>query len=204
MEELLLDHNIAYLLIIVGFLLTVFAILSPGTGVFEVGALLILVLVGYQIFNLEINVWALILLAVGIVPFIFALRRKRETLNLALTAAAFVVGSAFLFRSEEDWWRPAVHPLMAVVGSILGGGFFWLMTTKVLEARASVFAHDLSGLIGAIGEARTDVHSEGSVYVGGEKWTAHSDEPIKAGARVKVLEREGLFLYVKEIDEKSE
>jgi len=204
MEEFLLNPNIAYMLIVAGFLLTIFAILSPGTGVFEVGALLVLVLVGYQIFNLEINVWALILLAVGIVPFIFALRRKRETLNLALTAVAFVVGSAFLFRSEEDWWRPAVHPLMALVGSILGGGFFWLMTTKVLEARASAFAHDLSGLIGAIGEARTHVHSEGSVYVGGEKWTAHSDEPIKAGARVKVLEREGLFLYVKEIDEKLE
>jgi membrane-bound serine protease (ClpP class) len=204
MEDFLLNPNIAYMLIIAGFLLTIFALLSPGTGVFEVSALLILVIVGYQIFNLEINVWALILLAVGVVPFIFALRRKRETLNLALTAAAFVVGSAFLFRSEEDWWIPAVHPLMAVVGSILGGGFFWLMTTKVLEARASVFAHDLSGLIGAIGEARTDVYSEGSVYVGGEKWTAHSDEPIKAGARVKVLEREGLFLYVKEIDEKSE
>ena len=178
MEEFLLNPNFAYLLIVAGFLLTVFAIITPGTGMFELGALFILFFVGWQIYNLPINLWALILLGLGIVPFIFALRRKREALNLGLTALAFVIGSAFLFRSDV-WWQPAVHPILAVVVSVLAGGFFWLMTTKVLEARAREFAHDLGGLIGAIGEARTDVHAEGSVYVRGEMWTAHSDKAIK-------------------------
>ncbi|MGD8455877.1 MAG: NfeD family protein [Anaerolineales bacterium] len=199
MTEFLLNPNFAYLLIVAGFLLTVFAILTPGTGFFEVGALFILVFVGWQVFNIPINLWALILLVLGIVPFIFAIGHKRETLNLALTALAFVVGSAFLFRSE-DWWRPAVHPVLAVVVSVLAGGFFWLMTTKVLEARAKVTAHDLGSLIGATGEARTDVHAEGSVYVKGETWTAHSEKIIKAGSRVKVLAREGLSLFVEKID----
>jgi membrane-bound serine protease (ClpP class) len=200
MTAFLLNPNFAYLLIVAGFLLTVFAILTPGTGFFELGALFILVFVGWQVFNIPINLWALILLGLGIVPFILALQHKRETLNLALTALAFVVGSAFLFRSE-DWWRPAVSPVLAAVVSVLAGGFFWLMTTKVLEARGKTAAHDLSGLIGATGEARTDVHTEGSVYVHGENWTAYSDKKIKAGSRVKVLAREGLILYVEKTDE---
>lgn len=199
MTAFLLNPNFAYLLIVAGFLLTVFAILTPGTGLFEVGALFILVFVGWQVFNIPINLWALILLGLGIVPFILAIRHKRETLNLALTALAFVIGSAFLFRSE-DWWRPAVHPVLAVVVSVLAGGFFWLMTTKVLEARGRAAVHDLGSLIGATGEARTDIHTEGSVYVNGEMWTAHSDKSIKAGSRVKVLAREGLYLYVEKID----
>jgi membrane-bound serine protease (ClpP class) len=200
MEAFLLNPNLAYFLIVAGFLLTVFAILTPGTGFFELGALFILVFVGWQVYNIPINLWALILLGLGIVPFIFALRHKRETLNLALTALAFVIGSAFLFRSE-DWWRPAVHPVLAVVVSILAGGFFWLMTTKVLEARGKTTAHDLGSIIGATGEARTDVHAEGSVYVNGEMWAAHSDKKIKAGSRVKVIAREGLFLHVEKTDE---
>ena len=70
MEEFLLNPNIAYLLIVVGFLLTVFAILAPGTGMIEVGAVFIMLFVGYQIYNLPINPWALGLLGLGIVPFI--------------------------------------------------------------------------------------------------------------------------------------
>jgi membrane-bound serine protease (ClpP class) len=198
MEEFLLNPNFAYFLIVAGFLLTVFAIITPGTGMFELGALFILFFVGWQIYNIPINLWALILLGLGIVPFIFALRRKREALNLGLTALAFVVGSAFLFRTD-DWWRPAVHPVLAAVVSVLAGGFFWLMTTKVLEARAKGLAHDPGGVIGEIGEARTDVHAEGSVYVKGEMWTARSDQPIKAGSRVRVIDREGLFLHVEKV-----
>ena len=202
MEDFLLAPNIAYLLIVVGFLLTVFAILAPGTGMLEVSAVFTLLLVGYQISNLPINPWALGILGLGFVPFILTLRQKKPTLNLALTALAFVTGSAFLFRSE-DWWVPAVHPVLAVVVSILAGGFFWLITIKVLEARLQTPSHDLSGLIGATGEARTDVHLEGSVYVGGEKWTAQSDKPIKTGTRVKVISREGLILQVEKIDKET-
>jgi membrane-bound serine protease (ClpP class) len=198
--DFLLDPNFAYLLIVIGFLLTVFALLTPGTGFFEVGAFIVLALSGWRIIELDINVWALILLVLGIVPFIFAIRKKQRTLYMALTLAAFVIGSAFLFRSEK-WWQPAVNPVVAVVVSISAGGFFWLMTTKILEASDVTPSHDLGGLIGAEGETRTDVHIEGSVYVHGEMWTAESEKPIKAGKRVKVKSREGFILHVEEIDE---
>ena len=58
----------------------------------------------------------------------------------------------------------------------------------------------LQALIGAIGEAKTDIHQEGSVYAGGEQWSARSDQPIPTGARVRVLEREGFTLKVEAIE----
>jgi membrane-bound serine protease (ClpP class) len=199
----LLDPNVAYLLIVTGFLLVIFALLTPGTGLLEVGAIMVLALAGWRIIELSINFWALVLLVLGLVPFVFAVRNKQRTLNLVLTVAAFVVGSAFLFR-EEQWWQPAVHPVLAVVTSIAAGGLLWLMTTKVLEAEDKRPSHDLSGLVGSIGEARTDVNIEGSVYLKGEMWTAESEQPIKAGARVQVVSRDGFVLHVKEIDHLEE
>lgn len=200
MENFLLDPNLAYMLIVVGFLLTVFAILSPGTGLFEAGALVILALVGYQVYNLPINMWALGLLLGGLVTFILAVRERNEKLNLALTALLYVVGSAYFFRLEgADWYIPVVHPGLAGVVSIMAGGFFWLVTTKALEARGQAVSHDLGAVIGAVGETRTKVHHEGSVQVQGEAWTARSEKPIKSGAIVKVTGRQGFVLDVKEV-----
>lgn len=193
--DLILDPNFAYLLIVIGFILTIFAILTPGTGLFEAGAVIVLGLAAWRIIELEINLWALILLGLGIVPFIFAVRNRRRQLNLGLTLAALVIGSAFLFRSEE-WWQPAVHPVLAVVTSLAAGGLIWLMMAKILEAESKSPSHDLSGVVGAVGEARTPIHDEGSVYLRGEMWTAHSEKPIPSGSHVRVIARRGFVLEV--------
>ncbi len=195
----LLDPNVAYLVIVAGFLLMLFAILAPGTGMLELGALFLLIVSGWQIYNLPINIWALVILVVGLIPFIQAVRRKNWQTNLALAALTFVVGSSFLFRGEV-WYLPAVNPILAVVVSLLGGGLLWVMTSKVLEAGVATPAHDLGILVGAIGEARTDVEYEGSVFVGGEMWTARSEKMIPAGALVRVLAREGFVLIVEAAD----
>ena len=56
--------------------------------------------------------------------------------------------------------------------------------------------HDLGILIGQVGEARTDIHAEGSVHVRGELWSARSQSPIKMGSHVKVVARDGFILDV--------
>lgn len=198
--SILLDPNVAYLLIVAGFLLTVFSIITPGTGLFEAGAVILLGLSAWRVIELEINIWALIVLALGLVPFIFSLRKKNRTVYLALTLAALVIGSAFLFRAEE-WWQPAVNPILAVITSVSAGGLLWVMTEKMVEAENKPLSHSLDTLVGAAGETRTHVHLEGSVYVHGELWTATSDTPIAAGSQIIVLKREGFILHVQELPE---
>lgn len=194
MEDILLNPNVAYLLLMAGFLMAVLAVLTPGTGLFEISTLFAWLLAGWSIYNLQINLWALILLVIGVFPFLLAVRKSKQLAYLVVSIATLVIGSAFLFRGEG--WRPAVNPLLALVVSGLTGSFFWIVTRKVLEAEQVRPSHDLKALIGAIGEAKTDIHSEGSVQVAGELWTARSEGLIPEGSEVLVVEREGFILKV--------
>jgi membrane-bound serine protease (ClpP class) len=198
MEDILLNPNLVYLFIIGGFSLAFMAILAPGTGILEISALLVLILAGWGIFNLPINYWALGLLIVGVFPPVFALRKTRKIFFLGISVASLIIGSAFLLRGEK-WYSLAVSPGLAIVVSIMIGGLFWVITNKSLEADAAPPSHDLSTLIGAVGEAKSEIHHEGSVQVNKELWTARSDEPIESGTQVRVVDREGFILVVKKV-----
>jgi membrane-bound serine protease (ClpP class) len=194
MMDILLQPNVAYLLLVAGLSMAIMAVLTPGTGILEAGAVLALLLAGWGIYNLSINAWALLILLFGAGAFVMAVRYPRQWIYLALMILALVTGSAFMFRSEN--WMPAVNPVLALVVSSVVSGYFWVATRKVLESERARPIHDLTTLIGAIGEAKTNVYQEGSVQVAGELWSAYSEEPISAGARVRVVSREGLILKV--------
>lgn len=199
--QILLEPNVAYLVLVVGFLLAILALLSPGTGLLEVSAFFALFLAGYAVYNLPINWWALVILLLGVFPFLIALRRSRRRIYLVASLVALVVGSAFLFRSNS--WQPAVNPFLAFLTSVLTIAFLWIGTSKILQAMAMRPSQDLSRLIGAIGETRTVVSNEGTVYVGGENWSAHSAVTIPPNTRVRVLQRQGLILEVEPLNPPS-
>jgi membrane-bound ClpP family serine protease len=94
--------------------------------------------------------------------------------------------------------QAAVNPIVAILGSGLVAGFLWVAVRKSVEATSARPIHDLSGLVGQIGEARTRINEEGSVFVGGELWSARSEEPIPAGSAIRVLRREGFILIVEQ------
>jgi membrane-bound serine protease (ClpP class) len=172
-------------------------LLAPGTGVLEVFAFFMLLFAGWSIYNLNmpINYWALALLLLGVVPFLLALRYTRKTIYLILSIASLVIGSAYLFQGQY-WWEPAVNPFLALFVSVLTTGFLWVGATKALEAAKAPPTHDLTALIGAVGEAKSDIQEEGSVQVAGELWTAQSDQLIPKGTRVRVIGRDGFILRV--------
>ncbi|MBN1450690.1 MAG: hypothetical protein JW963_06710 [Anaerolineales bacterium] len=192
--DFLLDPNIAYLFLLAGVLLGLMALITPGTGIFEVGAFFCLALAGYAVYNLSFNLWALIVLVLSIVPFVYAIQKPRREWFLALSILGLVVGSVFLFAT--DGWQPAVNPMFATVSSILYAGFLWMVIRKTLQASHARPSHDLSTLVGQIGEAKTRIYSEGSVQVAGELWSARSAKSIPSGSPVKVVDREGFVLVV--------
>lgn len=55
-------------------------------------------------------------------------------------------------------------------------------------------------LLGALGEAVSDLNPEGLVRVRGELWLAEAAEPIDRGGQVQVLEAEGAKLRVRRWD----
>ena len=192
--EFLLNPNIAYLFLLGGVLLAMLSLASPGTGLFEIGAFFCLVLAGYAIYNLSFNWWALLLLGLSIIPFVYAIQKPKREPFLALSILLLVIGSIFIFPRTEN--QAFVNPVVAVIASALVAGFSWIAVRKALEASSARPTHDLSGLIGQVGEARTRINDEGSVFVAGELWSARSEEPIPAGSSIRVLRREGFILVV--------
>jgi membrane-bound serine protease (ClpP class) len=192
--DFLLEPNIAYLILVGGVLLGLMAIVTPGTGLFEVGALFCLALAGYAVYNLSFNWWALIILVLSIVPFIYAIQKTKRELYLGLSILLLVIGSVFLF--AVGGWKPAVNPFVALITSGLLSAFLWIAVRKTVQAAGARPTHDLGTLVGSSGEARSNIHEEGSVYVAGEMWSAKSDNPIPVGSQIRVVRREGLILVV--------
>lgn len=192
--DFLLEPNIAYLFLLGGVFLAMLALATPGTGFFEIGAFFCIVLAGYAVYNLSYNWWALILILLSVVPFIYSIQKPKRELYLGAAILLIVVGSVFMFPRTED--QGGVNPLVAIVSSGLVAGFLWVAIGKTIQAAYTRPSHDLGSLIGQTGEAKTRVADDGSVQVAGELWTARSDIPIKAGSSVRVVRREGFVLIV--------
>jgi len=196
--DFLLNPNIAYLILLAAISLTFLAIVTPGTGILETGALFCFVLAGYAAYNLSINVWALIILLLSVVPFVMAIRNPNRGLYLGLSILLLVIGSVFLFGSEDT--LVSVNPIVATVSSGLLAVSLWFILRKSMEASSRRPTHDLEALLGQVGEAKTIVHDEGSVNVAGELWSARSDAEIPSGSPIRVVRREGFILVVEKIN----
>lgn len=197
----LLDPNVAYLILVIGIFLAILALVSPGTGLLELGALFAIVLSGYAVYNLPVNWWALGVLVLGVFPFLLAVRKSGHWAYLLVSLVALAVGSIFLFRTDSG--GPAVSPALATVTVIITTSLLWVLTRKGLEAIHLKPEHQKK-LEGQVGEAKTDIFHEGAVYAGGESWSATSQKLIRAGTRVRVIHKDGFVLEVEEIESKPE
>jgi membrane-bound serine protease (ClpP class) len=200
--EILINPNIAYLILVVGVVLTIMALFAPGTGILEVSALFVLLLAGWEMTQLPINWWALVVLVLGVIPFIFAVRKSQNIAFLIIALIAFVIGSAYLFQGVT-WWQPGVNIFLALIVSAMASGFIWIAATKVLESEKLIPRHDLAKIIGETGEARTDILGEGTVQIGSELWSARSSVQIHASSKVKVVKRDGFILEVEPVPSKD-
>lgn len=196
--DFLLNPNIAYLILLGGVLMVMMALASPGTGLFEIGAFFFIALSGYMIYRMSFNWWALVILSISVVPFVYAIQKPKREIYLALSILLLVVGSVFMFPRTEA--QGAVNPVVALLGSALVTGFLWIAVRKAVEAATVRPTHDLQSLLNQTGEARTKVHTEGSVQVAGELWSARSEKPIAAGSSIRVLRRDGFVLIVEKAE----
>jgi membrane-bound serine protease (ClpP class) len=188
------NPDIAYLLLMFGSIFLMMAIVTPGTHLLESGALLMLAAAGYEIYNLGFNWWALIILVLALVPFIYSIRKSGREWALVLSILALIVGSLYIFPGTG--FLPAVNPVLAVVISLMSAGFLWFVVRKGMQAFHARPLQDLQNLIGQAGQAKTEIFDGGSVQVASELWSARSEQSIPAGSRVRVINREGFTLIV--------
>jgi membrane-bound serine protease (ClpP class) len=103
-----------------------------------------------------------------------------------------------IFKSESGGF--AVSPAIAIVVVLLNAPILWVVVKKIIEAIDKKPDFDPTTIIGAIGEARTNIFQDGTVYVFGEEWSAKSDKKIDKGEKIEVIRKEGLVLCVKKVN----
>lgn len=198
MPDFLLNPNAVYIFLMAGALMALLALATPGTGLLEIGALFTIVLAGYGLYTLSFNWWALLLVLLSAIPFVYSLGKTKREPFLILAILMVITGSIFIFPRTAT--HEGVNPLVALVTSALVAGFLWLAVRKTVEAARIRPSHDLEALVGQTGEAKSRIHADGSVQVAGELWSARSEEPIPAGSPVRVVKRDGFILVVEKID----
>jgi membrane-bound serine protease (ClpP class) len=180
------NPNLAYILLMLGLLGLYFEFSNPGSilpGVLG-GIFLLLAIFSFQILPINYVGLLLILLAIGL----FILEIKIQSYGILSVGGiiAMVIGSIMLINAPIPELRPSLKFIipMAVGLSLI---FIFLVTIAV-KAHMRKVSTGKEGLVGEIGEARTDLKPEGKVFIHGELWKAEASEKILKGTKVKVIE----------------
>jgi membrane-bound serine protease (ClpP class) len=194
--DTIIDPNLILILMSLGVLGITVELFNPGL-IFPgtVGAIcLIIGLFGLQVLPIS---WAGLLLMLLAAAFFTAelFVVSHGALSLA-GAASFVLGSLLLFEPAGDSYEVSIWVVLAIAGTLMA--LVGLAFTKALQARRAKPQTGADELADQIGVVRQTLDPEGSVFVNGELWRAHTvDGPIAAGETVRVDRVEdGLVLEV--------
>lgn len=200
--HLISDPNIAFILLTLGFYGLFFELQNPNwvTGILG-GLALILGFIGLG--SLPVNVGGLLLIGLAILLFVLEFSVASHGLLTVAGLVSFVLGAAALYTEPGTPTAPDVSvawPVIAVM-AVLTGAVMVLIAIVAVRSRQMKTAE---GLIGAglpqntIGEVRRPLTPIGSVYAGGEEWTARSvdERSLERGTQVRVIRLEGLTLIV--------
>jgi membrane-bound serine protease (ClpP class) len=183
-----------YVLIVLGAWGIVFELTQPGVGLAGVAGGVFLAFAGYGLAVIPVNWLGVALLGAGMGAQGLDVILRRLGIITLLGTAAFAAGSVLAWKGVA----PAIDlpGWLIVMATLAGVLFFGFGLTVALRAKERVRAAQV-GLVGLVGEVRSDLNPEGGVYVKGTIWRARSvNGPIPKGARVRVKGIDGLILRV--------
>jgi membrane-bound serine protease (ClpP class) len=193
---LLTDPNVSYLLLVLGLWATVLAVSLPGTGLPEATAAVSLALAAVGLLQLPFSLAGTGLILLALALFIAEFPAHAHGAMLLSGAVALIVGASLIYGVDQD--RSTAHlSWVSLIGAPLVTSLvFGLFIRQALKAMHVPAMQDPRRLIGAQGYTRTETQREGTVYVGGELWSATAEQQIPPDTKVVVLERTGLVLKV--------
>ena len=202
----LADPNIAYILMIIGFL-GIYAEFSHPGLIFPgaIGAIcFLLFLMSSQV--LPINLVGIILIVLAMIMFV---AEVKITSYGALTlggAVCLAMGSLFLFDAPEKVMESPEFSF-AVSWSLIiptTAGFTliaFLIAYVVLRVQRKKPQTGQESLVGQIGIAATDIGGGGQVKLQGVRWSAKTSGRIPKGQKVRIIEIKQTTVTVEAVDE---
>jgi len=196
------DPNVAYVLMMLGMLGLFFELANPGVilpGVIG-GISLILAFFAFQ--SLPINWAGLLLIAFGIVLLVAEIKIVSHGVLAIGGIIAMALGSMMLFDAPEMDLRVAWSAIIPMVGAT--ALLFMFVVATALRTLKTRVAIGTPALLGQTGVARGALSPQGQVMIHGELWQAVTrGAPVEEGARVRVVDVNGLTLTVEKAGEGS-
>lgn len=175
----------------------IYELANPGSifpGV--VGAISIILLL-YSFSVIPVNAAGFAFIMLAILLFVVDLFAPTHGVLSVGGVVSMFFGLMMLFRASEGF-MVSYWVLGAV--ALLTGGFFVFIISLGVRAMRNPYVSSKEGVVGHVGEARTDLNPTGKVFVDGSLWTATSEGgTITAGEKVEVTEMTGLRLRVRKL-----
>lgn len=172
----------------------IYEIANPGSIFPGVVGTIAIILLLYSYSVLPVNVAGFVFIILAIAMFLIDLFTPTHGVLTVGGAVSLFLGLIMLFRSAEGFMVPLW--LLGFV-TLLTAGFFAFVVGLGVRALKNPYLSGREGVVGHIGEARTDLDPTGKVFVDGSLWTATSiDGKISKGEPVIVKEMQGLKLKV--------
>ncbi|MBP7087832.1 MAG: nodulation protein NfeD [Candidatus Omnitrophica bacterium] len=198
----LIDPNIAYLLLTLGFLGLIFEVTHPGFGFPGIAGTICLILAFYALSILPVNYAGIVLIILGLIFFITEAFTPTFGLFALGGAVSFFFGSIMLF-NQPKFISVSLKLIIPLIISL--GVFSLFILSKVIAIMRQKPSTGKEALAGKIGEALTKITAEktGKVLLEGSIWKAKTEDNINKGDEVLVMKSKGLTLYVKSADRKG-
>ncbi len=192
--DFLVDPNIAFLVLAVGALALYAEFNHPGAIVPGVVGVIFILLALFALNLLPTRYASFTLIIAAFVLFVLEAKFATHGILGLGGIALLTLGGLLLVDGPIPEMRVSIWTALGV--SVPLGVITVFLMSIALRARRNKVVTGMQGLIGAIGEARTDIDPEGKVFVLGELWNAHAPSRVGIGEHVVVRNIEGLELEV--------
>lgn len=184
--------EVAYLLFVGGLALLLFELFTAGIGVAGVIGAAFLTLGSYGLAILPTRPVGIGLLLAAIVLVAVDVQTNVPRLYTIAGMVAFVLGTFLLYDGLSMSW---VTIGAGIIGAVL---YAYTGMPSMVRTRFSTPTIGRTWMIGAQGEAVTDVSPEGTVKIGEATWRAVTNRatPVKAGDSVRVVGLDRLLLEI--------
>ena len=192
------DPNIAYILLSIAMLGIFLELSNPGAILPGIVGGISLVMALFSLGMLPVNIAGLLLIGLGFLLFLAEVWVTAHGLLsvggvLSLALGSFLLTSGAAPELQINRWL-----ITGVVGMFSLFAFF--IVGAIVRSRRAAETTGLNALVGMQGVARSALELDGTVFVHGELWSAHSDDgAIQPGERVRVTAMEGLQLHVTKV-----
>ena len=195
--DFLLDPNIAFLVLAVGALALYAEFNHPGAVVPGVVGVIFILLALFALNLLPTRYASLTLIFAAFVLFVLEAKFATHGVLGLGGIVCLTLGGLLLVDGPIPQMRVNIWTALGV--SVPLGAITVFLMSIALRARRNKVVTGSQGLVGAVGEARTDIDPEGKVFVLGELWNAHAPTRVTIGDRIVVRKVEGLELEVDKV-----